>query len=106
MHTSYWNNNGKHQAIADRLATLVPAMGEVAKGNPKLERFRKASNCYYDLYNNGLCNRSKEFFHVFKFRSSDHRSFGKKNFSPSIFPAVEEAMDQIILDAGNEQGVF
>lgn len=108
MQTSYWNNNGKHQSIADRLATLVPAMGSVASGNPKLERFRRASNCYYDLYNNGLCNRAKEFFHVFKFRSSDYRVYGIRgtDFNRSIFPAVEAVMDQIILEAGNEQGVL
>jgi len=53
---------------ATALMKLVPATGEVEnpRQNPKLERFRKACNVVHDVFNNGLCNRSRELFPVMK----------------------------------------
>ena len=55
---SYWNNKGKYQTLSDKLSGLIPDSGSVknTSKNRKLEKYRKACNCYYDLYNNGLCN--------------------------------------------------
>lgn len=106
---TYWNSKGTHQHFADELAKLVPAMGEVPAGNPMLEKFRKASNCYYDLYNNGLCNRAKEFWRVFGIRSSEYKlntnpRFGSR-FHPELYQMLEAKMDAIILDAVAEQKI-
>lgn len=52
---TYWNNNGQHQAIYDRLSeALVPMSGgcETVEG----ELLRAISKVYYDYYNNGLGN--------------------------------------------------
>lgn len=64
---NYWNSRGRYQAKAERLNELIPSMGEVenAEQRTKLERFRIASNAYYDIFNNGGWNRQseiKEFF--------------------------------------------
>ena len=64
----YWNEEGFHQTIAEALQGLIPVIGEVPEGkttNKALERFRRAQNCYYDLYNNGLINRAREFSTLF-----------------------------------------
>lgn len=52
---SYWNHNGRHEEASKNLQALVPAKGEATLGSP-IELFRLAANCYYDLYNNGMCN--------------------------------------------------
>jgi len=105
----YWNNNGKYQAAADELAKLVPAAGEITSPTAKaLEKFRKASNCYYDLYNNGLCNRAKEFRKVFGIASSKYRfkvRYGYDFNLEILAPILDAAMDKIIEAAAKEQGV-
>jgi hypothetical protein len=99
---TYWNHKGKHSALADALNKLVPNTGEVKdpEGNPHLERFRKASNCYYDLYNNGLCNQSGEFEHVFGFALGDCVTL-----TADIVNDTERAMNRIILAAAKEQHI-
>lgn len=104
---TYWNSNGLHQHLADELTKLVPAMGEVPAGNPMLEKFRKASNCYYDLYNNGLCNRAKEFWRVFGIRSSEYKNHSTRfpRFHEELYELLEAKMEAIILDAVAEQKI-
>jgi len=109
----YWDDAGRYKAAAAELAKRVPMTGSVdePRSNRMLERYRKAVNCYYDLYNNGLCNRSAEFRGVFgKFgvRVSDYREPWNRrriNFK-AIAPPVEAAMDSIIRDAALEQGLW
>lgn len=100
MSNTYWNNKGKYKTLADKLHELIPSMGEVAnpKENPALEKYRKAVNCYYDLFNNGLCNRAKEFKQVFGFAGT---WIAKRNFPPCT--KLEHVMDLIILEAYAEQ---
>ena len=106
MKQTYWNSNGRYQATADVLQRLIPAEGSVAepRKNPALERFRKACNCYYDLYNNGLCNRAREFARVF-FASSQYKTLQYGRFLDSMYTRTEACMDQIIEAAAREQGV-
>lgn len=104
MANTYWGSKGKFQAFADHLIKLIPAEGEVPnkKVFPALEKFRKASNCYYDLYNNGLYNRAREFRHAFGFASSNYK-YGFGQFSSTMYELVEAKMDRIVLDAMDEQ---
>lgn len=52
---TYWENNGKHQELYERLyEQLVPEIGDAATQEGQLLRYM--SNLYYDLYNNGWCN--------------------------------------------------
>lgn len=109
---TYWNHSGKHQDKVDALQALVPAEGPV-KGskNKALERFRKAVNCYYDLYNNGLCNRAASFAKIFKVAPSDYgvgytaRCLRVARFGPTLYEIVEKRMDEIIEAAVAEQGL-
>jgi len=102
---SYWYNCGKYEVLGNRLDSLIPRSGEVpdAKSSPKLEMYRKARNCYHDLYNNGLCNRAAEFYRVFNIPSSKHKMHNG-DFHPRMYQLVEAKMDEIILEAGIEQG--
>ena len=94
---TYWNGTGRYQEQADLLETLIPASGPVydAEGaNKHLDAFRRAVNCYYDLYNNGLFNRAREFKALFKMSGT----------SASADPErVEDKMTQFILAAMQEQ---
>ena len=64
---TYWNHRGRYTNLANKLDKLLPRMGEVenAKQRPELERFRAASNAYYDLFNNGGCNMQSEIKKLF-----------------------------------------
>ncbi len=44
---TYWEHNGKHQAIAERLESY---------GDDKPELWKHLCGVYYDLFNNGGCN--------------------------------------------------
>ena len=107
---TYWNEQGTYQTIAEALQGLVPAIGEVPEGkttNKALERFRGAQNCYYDLYNNGLGNRAREFSTLFKIPGvpREIKQNYRTNFLVSSVTegAIESKMDGFILDAYREQ---
>lgn len=115
---SYWNHKGLYQTAGDRLNKLIPMEGSVPNPrstNKNLEKFRKASNCYHDLYNNGLCNRAEEFRNVFSIASSQFktrrvvfltngRSYHTTRFDRRLYEKVEERMNQIVFAAAKEQG--
>ncbi len=112
--TSYWNNTGRFQNVADKLQEMLPASGEVEdpKNNPALEKFRKAVNVYYDVFNNGLCNRGREFPGIFGFGASQYktvrvhlgrgRSYMQFDFDAVAVP-MDKKMDELILAAAVEQ---
>jgi hypothetical protein len=108
--STYWNNEGAYQAIAEELQALLPSSGEVLEGkttNKALERFRRAQNCYYDLYNNGLCNRAREFSTLFRIAGVPReikRNYGSNFLVSSLTEgAIENKMSGFILDAYREQ---
>ena len=104
---TYWNSNGRFQSLVEHLQKLVPIQGEVKdpRKNKALEKFRRASNCYYDLYNNGLGNRAREFAQVFKIPSSHYKEpwRGYGCYRDSLYELMEQRMDEIILAAHMEQ---
>ena len=105
---TYWNNNGRFQALADALQKYIPVEGPVAnaKKNPALEKFRKAVNCYYDLYNNGLCNRAAQFSKIFGIATGQYKYRNGRygfEFTQIMYDHTEEAMDAIVLAAAAEQ---
>ena len=105
--STYWAGKGKHQEAAMQLSALLPSEGSVVlpKKNKALELYRRASNCYYDLYNNGLCNRTCEFRRVFGISSSKYK-IGRGKFSPELYTLVEAKMDSIIEAASAERAVL
>ena len=112
LSNTYWGSNGLFtQDTVDKLSKLVPRHGKVInpRKNRKLEKFRKAQNCYHDLYNNCLCNRAREFREVFGIASSKYmwkRPRGwSKDFGEELRDLTDKAMDAIILEACDEQGI-
>lgn len=103
--STYWNSKGSFPKLVEKLGALVPRTGSIpGNKNPALEKFRVAQNCYYDLYNNGLCNRKREFRNVFGFASTRYSVGGE--FTLELYQKVEAGMDAIILAAGREQGLI
>lgn len=103
---TYWNHNGKYNALAEQLQALIPIEGAVKNPskNKKLEKFRKAVNCYYDLYNNGLCNRARSFARVFGIPAMEYKYVRQWRFMPSLYTETEQVMDRIVYEAAVEQG--
>lgn len=107
MSYTYWNNNGKYEDFAQKLQNLIPSEGQVLnpRKNKKLEKFRKAVNCYYDLYNNGLCNRASSFSKVFGLPARAYKLRGKYlRYDASLYAETELVMDKIVYEAAVEQG--
>lgn len=107
---TYWEEKGTYQTEAEELQALLPYSGEVEKGkttNKALERFRKAQNCYYDLYNNGLCNRAREFSTVFRIAGVPReikQNYGYNFLVSSVTEdAIDKKMDELIMEAYREQ---
>jgi hypothetical protein len=105
LKNTYWNRQGRYPVLEESLGRLVPAEGSVKnpQQNKALERFRKARNCYYDLYNNGLCNRAKEFRWVFGF-PAQHK-YGDR-IRQDLTDRTEAALNEIILEAAREQKII
>ena len=107
--STYWESKGLYQAEADALEKLLPIFGEVPDNkvtNKYLEKFRKAVNCYYDLYNNGLCNRAREFSILFRIPGVPReirQNYGR-NFlvSSATEDAIDAKMDAFVLAAYEE----
>lgn len=106
----YWNEQGAYQVLVTPLQALIPTEGEVPQGkkqNKHLERFRKAMNCYYDLYNNGLCNRAREFSRLYKLSGIPREIHERRRLGSmlSLYTeiCVDTAMDDFIRLAYQEQ---
>ena len=98
---TYWNGKGRYQETANLLMQLIPFTGEVS--TPKLETFRKAVNCYYDLYNNGLWNRAKEFVTIFGFDPFVESSDPDDILDQELVELTEDKMNVFVILAAKEQ---
>ena len=110
MNKTYWTGQGRYQEHADVLEKLLPMSGEVydAQGaNKHLDAYRRAVNCYYDLYNNGLCNRAREFSTLFKIagvpKDIKARRWMDTMLTMDTQERIEDRMSQFILAAMREQ---
>ena len=56
MQSTYWNNQGTHQADYNRLVELMPMMGK--SDTVAGELIRAVSKLGYDFYNNGMGNNT------------------------------------------------
>lgn len=109
---SYWDSTGKYQQFVDGLNALVPVSGKCEfsrSKNKKLEKFRTASNSYYDIFNNGGMNRAADIGYHFGVRMSHYRvGWGRHQRTQfdRIAAKVDPIMDKIILEAAVEQGLI
>ena len=112
MENTYWNNAGTYSELNAKLEKLIPMSGSVEKPskNKALERYRKAFNAYYDIFNNGGCNRGRaigSYFEGVMFYIDHYRrtNFGNVNWQ-RIYAITEPKMDAIILAAAQEQKIL
>lgn len=109
---SYWDHTGKFQTLADKLNELVPVSGAVSNprgANRRLEKFRVASNAYYDIFNNGGMNRAGLIRRIFNLGSREyckHTRYGSHFRWERALAKTEPTMDRIILAAAVEQGLL
>lgn len=106
LDNTYWNAKGLYQEQANKLGELIPLQGECEHyrtTNKALDKFRRAQNCYYDLYNNGLCNRADEFRRVFGFGGTV--IVKEEGYVGTRTQWTESEMDNIIYNACQEQGI-
>jgi len=104
MSNTYWNGNGKFQDLADKLTGQIPMTGEAKDRH--IERLRKAVNAYYDVYNNGGCNRGhsigKHFPGVMKILNN---RWGPTDWD-TVERITEPKMDEIILKVAKGKGLI
>ena len=100
---------GELKPIIDQLQDLVPFEGACESPRSKnkaLDKYRRATNCVYDFFNNGLMNRRSQFVKMFgdapyieSFRVFSSVSW--EQWEDFIAPKYKA----IILDAAKEQGI-
>lgn len=105
---------GKLAAALTNLSSF-PARGECElkyTKNKHLDRFRRAQNVVYDIFNNGLGNRGKEL-KILKLKRSDlcfdeymnGRCIRQADWN-QIERAVEEKFTPMVMAAAEEQGLL
>ena len=113
LFTSEWGVRNDVKHLVDELNELLPAMGMVknANKNKYLEKFRKAQNVTYDIFNNGLCNRGRELkvLGLKKYDLPLPEYYGRDRYFPGNWDRIEEivceAFTPIVQAAAKEQGI-
>ena len=109
LFSNTWGMNQGFSHLNNNLNDLLPLMGRCEFPNSKnkhLEKFRRAQNAAYDLFNNGLCNKSRLFKDIYGW-SVGYRetSYANRMTWSHWEDRVEEVLTPIILEAAKEQGV-
>jgi hypothetical protein len=102
---TYWKHNGRYQNLAIALHKMLPAEGPITdcKSQPCLEKFRMASNIYYDFHSNKLAYMKKEFKSMFAVDPASLRKVpNSTKYIPSVYSYIEASMDLIIVEAAFE----
>ena len=108
LFTSEWGVRNDVKHLVEALQHKLPASGMVKNANKNrcLEKFRKAQNVTYDIFNNGLCNRGRELkvLGLKKYDLPLPDRYFNGNWDRIEF-IVSEAMAPIIQNAAKEQGI-
>ena len=109
MFKNPWGVNQGFSHLNNNLNDLIPLEGRCEFPNSKnkaLDKFRRAQNAAYDLFNNGLGNQRALFKSIFGWsvgvRDTNHAT--KMQWS-MWEDRVEEVLTPIMLEAAKEQGV-
>lgn len=94
---TFWEGTHPLDQLGRTLGKLIPPSGSVQ--DPALEKFRKASNAYYDLFNNGGCNRPQAIYAIFGVRKYQYSRF----MNDTTASQIEDRMAAIVLAAFAEQ---
>ena len=74
--------------------------------NKHLDKFRRAQNAVYDLFNNGLCNRRGLFKNIFGWAPYQRDTYyATRMMWTNWEDRVEEDFTPIIIAAAKEQGL-
>ena len=109
LFSNEWGLNQGFKSLADQLTELLPMQGKCEfsrSKNKHLDKFRRAQNAAYDLFNNGLCNQRGLFVSVFGDAPTQKATFYFTKTQWQFWEdRVEEILTPIILDAAKEQGI-
>ena len=109
LFTNDWGINSGFKKLADELNGLLPLQGKVEYSQSKnkhLDKFRRAQNAAYDLFNNGLINRRSQFKNIFGFAPTQTAVYYSNKDTWTYWEdMVEKVMTPIIQAAAKEQGV-
>ena len=109
LFSTSWGIHEGFKTAVDKLNELLPFEGKCEfpkTKNKHLEKFRRAQNAAYDLFNNGLCNKSRLFRDIYGW-SVGYRdtSYANRMTWSHWENRVEEVLTPIIIAAAIEQGV-
>ena len=109
LFSTSWGIHEGFKTAVDKLNELLPFEGRCESPmskNKHLEKFRRAQNAAYDLFNNGLCNYQRLFKDIYGW-SVGYRetSYANRMTWSHWEDRVEEVLTPIIIAAAIEQGV-
>ena len=112
---AHWTTNGLFSHFRSDVTKLIPSSGSVdqPRKNRMLERFRKAENVTYDLYNNRLYNYASLASSVFNLTTSYYKIYYKprygkmrvEKFDITMYCAFELLYNITLLMAALEQNI-
>ena len=109
MFKNPWGVNEGFKHLQEKLDELLPMMGRCEFPNSKnkaLDKFRRAQNAAYDLFNNGLGNKRQQFKRIFGWSVGPRDTGYANQMTWSHWEdRVEEVLTPIILEAAKEQGI-
>ena len=109
MFKNPWGVNQGFSHLNNNLNDLLPLEGRCEFPNSKnkaLDKFRRAQNAAYDLFNNGLGNKRSLFQNIYGWSVGVRDTSYATKMQWSMWEdRVEEVLTPIMLEAAKEQGV-
>ena len=109
LFSNTWGMNQGFSHLNNNLNDLLPLMGRCEFPNSKnkaLDKFRRAQNAAYDLFNNGLGNKRSLFQNIYGWSVGVRDTSYATKMQWSMWEdRVEEVLTPIMLEAAKEQGV-
>ena len=109
LFSNTWGMNQGFSHLNNNLNDLLPIAGRCEFPNSKnkaLDKFRRAQNAAYDLFNNGLGNQRALFKSIFGWSVGVRDTSYATKMQWSMWEdRVEEVLTPIMLEAAKEQGV-
>ena len=109
MFQNPWGVNVGFKDLSDKLCELLPFEGKCENPmskNKNLEKFRRAQNAAYDLFNNGLGNKRGLFKNIYGWSVGPRDTYNASVMTWTHWEnMVEEVLTPIIIAAAKEQGI-
>lgn len=109
MFNNDWGVNSGFKHLADKLNDLLPLEGKCTNSrttNKFLDKFRRAQNAAYDLFNNGLINKRGLFVYMYGWAPTQRDTYYASKMTWGQWEDnVAEKLTPIIIQAAKEQGI-